>query len=769
MKTNTYANRIMNKRFLFILIGILLCVFILTTVKAEAADNDKTMILPTGITGDTGAAFKGGTCPAPYTTVDNIDIENAFIGEGRESLFVAIPSGRYIEFSFPDYTNELKTGTLTIETTGADNATGQVIAVLNDNTEQILGSIRETQATQYTAFSLDQGCIYKLKAIKIKGTNNKGQYPGLDVVSVFIEPNNDVVTRRYIIGKDTWKFKNLGSGKLKYSDYCHMYGLAYSKLLYEKYDSFNSGMCFGYSILIPSVIENLTPFTTGVYDIHDYGFEDVKQDLIYAQMYQWSFPVAFAHRFNEGDLNKLCEAVRNEMYEQGDPVVISVWGGTHAVLATSIIKDTPEEVIIGVYDSNFPDNKYIYDDALSYYNQPIYISVRLYGKDGKYNRCEWGLSKEEGGELIETDNTGDITRSVNFFKDINLFSDKVYWADYGTFAMLRKPSGILDSKVETYKINTAEGQDTNNTNDCLYWAKVTDGEYSITDVKANDEIQVALDHKIISITPDTDSDISIKLSDEMEYAEVNISSSTTISAKCEYLEIQTDDKVSQTDVSMEGTNNVSLKINNDKIVSNGATAISAEQINGSFESNDAVLIGETVFNNSYDQIDPDIEYAVNVDSGEENPGDPAPQPSHTHEYGKWKTTKKATEIATGVKTRTCSVCGEAETQKIVRLKPTLKTVKILKPKAAKKSATIKWKKVTKKNLKKIKKIEIQYSTDKNFKKGVKKKYVSAMKTSYKVKGLKKGKKYYVRIRAYTKKNGVVHVSKWSSKKPFKAK
>ena len=144
-------------------------------------------------------------------------------------------------------------------------------------------------------------------------------------------------------------------------------------------------------------------------------------------------------------------------------------------------------------------------------------------------------------------------------------------------------------------------------------------------------------------------------------------------------------------------------------------------------------------------------------------------PKTAHTYGKWAATTPATEINDGIYTRTCTKCGNTETKPIAMLKPTLKSVKILKPKAAKKSATIKWKKVTKKNLKKIKKVQIQYSTDKSFKTGVKTKYASAKKTSYKVKGLKKGKKYYVRIRAYTKSGSTVHVSKWSSKKPFKAK
>lgn len=119
--------------------------------------------------------------------------------------------------------------------------------------------------------------------------------------------------------------------------------------------------------------------------------------------------------------------------------------------------------------------------------------------------------------------------------------------------------------------------------------------------------------------------------------------------------------------------------------------------------------------------------------------------------------------------RKCPVCGFTETATIAMLKPSLKTVKIVKPAAGKKSATVKWKKISKKDLKKIKQVQIQYSLDKNFKKGVKTKYASAKKTSLKITGLKKGKKYYIRIRAYTKSGKKAHISKWSAKKTVKAK
>lgn len=61
--------------------------------------------------------------------------------------------------------------------------------------------------------------------------------------------------------------------------------------------------------------------------------------------------------------------------------------------------------------------------------------------------------------------------------------------------------------------------------------------------------------------------------------------------------------------------------------------------------------------------------------------------------------------------------------------------------------------------------QIQYSTDKNFKKSVTKKTVSKNSTtSATYSKLKKGKKYYVRIRSYKKISGKTYYSSWSSVK-----
>ena len=133
-----------------------------------------------------------------------------------------------------------------------------------------------------------------------------------------------------------------------------------------------------------------------------------------------------------------------------------------------------------------------------------------------------------------------------------------------------------------------------------------------------------------------------------------------------------------------------------------------------------------------------------------------------------------TEYAPGSKSIHCSVCGaikEGTSEAITQLPPSaapaaaneiidLPVVKISKPAAGKKKVTVKWKKVSKKNLKKIGGIQIQVATDPGFTNIVKTATVGKKKTSKTIKGLQSKTKYYVRIRAYAAGN---HVSNWKAK------
>lgn len=96
----------------------------------------------------------------------------------------------------------------------------------------------------------------------------------------------------------------------------------------------------------------------------------------------------------------------------------------------------------------------------------------------------------------------------------------------------------------------------------------------------------------------------------------------------------------------------------------------------------------------------------------------------------------------------------------------LKGTKIISLKAAKKKVVVKWKKQTKKT----KGYQLQYSTDKKFKTGVKTKTINGnKKTSVTLKGLKSKKTYYVRIRTWQKTSTGKAYSTWSKAKKVKVK
>ena len=101
---------------------------------------------------------------------------------------------------------------------------------------------------------------------------------------------------------------------------------------------------------------------------------------------------------------------------------------------------------------------------------------------------------------------------------------------------------------------------------------------------------------------------------------------------------------------------------------------------------------------------------------------------------------------------------------------TLKKIKIKRVVAvSKKKLMVEWKKLSSKDRKKIKKIQVQVSTDKKFDNIIFEKFISSKKTLCSVSGLKKNTKYYVRIRAFTEKDGVRYVSPWSGIKNKKTK
>ena len=124
-----------------------------------------------------------------------------------------------------------------------------------------------------------------------------------------------------------------------------------------------------------------------------------------------------------------------------------------------------------------------------------------------------------------------------------------------------------------------------------------------------------------------------------------------------------------------------------------------------------------------------------------------------------KGTGKATITVTAKATSTYSKCVKKITVYGVPKKPEMKKLT-----AGKKKFTVQWKKD-----KKADGYQVQYSTDKKFKKNVKSVNVSKKSTKATVKKLKKGKTYRVRMRSYKKINGKKYYSGWGKVKSVKVK
>ena len=160
----------------------------------------------------------------------------------------------------------------------------------------------------------------------------------------------------------------------------------------------------------------------------------------------------------------------------------------------------------------------------------------------------------------------------------------------------------------------------------------------------------------------------------------------------------------------------------------------------------------------------------------------------THVWDEGVVTREASETETGIRTYTClNDSSHTRTEVIPKitpsapaeaapaaasevLDPSLPKVKNIKPAGGKASLKAKWKKLSKKNIKKIQGIEIQYSTDKSFPDGQTGTVNAGKKAkTKKIRKLAKKTTYYTRVRTYKYIDGVKHVSSWSAVKKNKTK
>lgn len=132
-----------------------------------------------------------------------------------------------------------------------------------------------------------------------------------------------------------------------------------------------------------------------------------------------------------------------------------------------------------------------------------------------------------------------------------------------------------------------------------------------------------------------------------------------------------------------------------------------------------------------------------------------------HKYNKGKVTTAPTSAKTGVRTKTCTVCGDKKTESIAKIAKT--SVSSLSSKT--RGFTVKWSKKTAATG-----YQIMYSTSSKFKSGNKTATISKNSTVSKtVKSLKTKKKYYVKVRCYKVIDGKKYFGSWSTAKKVTTK
>lgn len=169
--------------------------------------------------------------------------------------------------------------------------------------------------------------------------------------------------------KDTYSFVNL-TDKIPEKIYTKKFGQLLGRALRTIHDG-TAGQCYGMAATVAASAEYNSPAASPYVDESNKKVEnlfDVKPDMkslqskvtaseyIKCAFLEQIKPGALSQRlFSVNQLNKLYNKVKENVYNDGEPVIIEIQdGGGHALLATGTGEDTEEQTEILVYDCNYP-------------------------------------------------------------------------------------------------------------------------------------------------------------------------------------------------------------------------------------------------------------------------------------------------------------------------------------------------------------------------------------------------------------------------------
>ena len=162
--------------------------------------------------------------------------------------------------------------------------------------------------------------------------------------------------------KDTYSFVNL-TDKIPEKIYTKKFGQLLGRALRTIHDG-TAGQCYGMAATVAasaeSYVDESNKKVENLFDVKP-DMKSLQSKVTASEYIKCAFleqikPGALSQRlFSVNQLNKLYNKVKENVYNDGEPVIIEIQdGGGHALLATGTGEDTEEQTEILVYDCNYP-------------------------------------------------------------------------------------------------------------------------------------------------------------------------------------------------------------------------------------------------------------------------------------------------------------------------------------------------------------------------------------------------------------------------------
>lgn len=558
--------------------------------------------------------------------------------------------------------------------------------------------------TEFTSGTLERGATYYVKVRAYK-----------QVLEGKIEGEWSNVLRvkvgKQVLVNEMWGFEN-PTVKITPSYFyrAFSYTPAYADVLYKSLGGNRNinapafveseGICFGMVMAALAAKEYGTPSDNyGIDSLNNIKSMDqagkfksnelnmtAQNALIFSQLMNYTYSKLQDEQRNKNNVFGLYQAVKDCQKGNCAPVAIGLKMGdkAHELLATGIKEETADQVKIGVYDPNYPDNHE--------------AELLLIKNNGSYDGWSYG---DYNGTVSTASEDRNISYSIEIAK---IVAEKLTLVDTGedgyydlqnrlvmniqasagtrVFDLNKAKifgsyfSDIMNGRV--YNFKASESDDSGELSE-LYI--INKRALSLKEVPAGITISVGSSNHAVTITANQKSDITINVADT-NANKVCVTSSTPGSFTAtfkDYTDIS--EPVKETTVNATCKANTTVTVNqttDQKIQLNGADSASYTRDEGTRNTDTGLLdnakreeMKDTALDakKSYQIERKDSDMVLSTSSKNNNDYDEVVQKTpadHKHTWDSGKVTKAATCKETGVKTYTCSGCGQTKTETIAK-------------------------------------------------------------------------------------------------------